>query len=126
MRCGVEVDSVDDALEWRGCLLAWPEGGRQQLSHLFSPRGNKGTHSVVWVRRRQRKVEADEGLVSRDELEGLPSRTHPLRDSIDLVVEDIAKPFGEDERKDEVLVLRGVPRTSNRARGVPDPLLQRL
>ena len=61
-----------------------------------------------------------------DELERLGARADFLGDAVQLIVENIAEPLGEDEREDVVLVLGGVLRAADRAGGVPDPGFERF
>lgn len=65
-------------------------------------------------------------MVVLDDLEGLGPRAELFGHAVQLIVEHVAEPFGEDEREDEILKLRGFLRPANAARGIPDPGLQRL
>jgi hypothetical protein len=72
------------------------------------------------------EVEADQLIVLLDKLHGLGARADLFGDAVELVVEDVAEPFGEDEWEDEVLELWGLLRPADTARGVPNPRLERL
>jgi hypothetical protein len=50
----------------------------------------------------------------------------PWRIALQLIVEDVAQAFGENQRENEVLELRCLLRTSDAAGGVPNPGLERL
>jgi hypothetical protein len=81
---------------------------------------------VFWVGRLKGQVEADEFLVVFDELECLGASANLLGDAVEFIVEHVAKPLGEDERKNEVLELWSVFGAANGASGVPDPGFQRF
>ena len=71
--------------------------------------------------RHEGEVEADELVVGLGELEGLLARTDLGGDAVQLVVEDVAQPLGEDQRQDVVLVFGSILGAANGAGGVPDP-----
>ena len=118
---GVEVDAVDDALEQRVGVGDGAEMGRELLADLVRERADDGPDRIVGVLRLQRQVEADELLVVLHQLERLGARADLLGDAVQLVVEHVAQALGEDEREDEVLVLRRVLRAADGTGGVPDP-----
>jgi len=51
---------------------------------------------------------------------------HPLGNAVDLIIENVAEPFGEDERKDELLVFRRVLGAADGTGSVPDPRFERF
>ena len=61
-----------------------------------------------------------------DESKGLGARTDLFGNSVQLVVEHIAEPLGEDQRQNILLVLRRIFCPANRTRRIPDPGFQRL
>ena len=82
--------------------------------------------AIVGILRLQRQEEADELLVVLDELERLGPRADFLGDAVQLVVEDIAQPLGEDQREDELLVFRRILRAADGTRRIPDPGFERF
>lgn len=59
--------------------------------------------------------------VGPGEPERLLSRTDFFCDAIEFVIKNDAKPLGEDQRQDEILVFRRVLGPADGARGIPDP-----
>jgi hypothetical protein len=61
-----------------------------------------------------------------DQLERLGPGADLLRDPIQLVIKDVAKPLRKDQRKNELLVLRRIFRTADRAGRILDPRFERF
>ena len=73
---------------------------------------NSGSPPPALRKRRQRQLH---------QLERLLARTHLGGDAVQLIVEHVAEPLGEDQRQDVVLVFRRVLGAADRAGGFPDP-----
>src|SRR5262249_21977322 len=97
---GVEVHPVDDAFERGVGPSDAVQVGRQALADLAGELADYGPDGFGGVRRLERQVEADELVVLLDEFERLGPRADLDGDAVQLVVEDVAKPLGEDERED--------------------------
>jgi len=102
----------------------------QPGGHLFTnPRGQLADDRpdrVFRVVRHEGEIETDQLVVHGHELEGFGPASDLLGDPVDLVIEDVTQPLGEDQGQDEILVLRGIRRPSDAARRIPDPTFQRL
>ncbi len=118
---GIEVDAVDDALQERVFLGDGPHVGGDAFADLVGELADDGPDRLLGIGRHERQVEADELVIGLGELEGLLARPDLGGDAVQLVIEDVAEALGEDEREDEVLVLRRVLRATDGAGGVPDP-----
>jgi len=118
---GVEIDAVDNAVKERILPGDGTHLGGDAFPDLVGELADDGPDGLLRIVRRQREVEADELVVGLGELEGLLPRADFPGDAVQLVVEDIAEPLGEDEREDVVLVFRCVLGSTDGASGVPDP-----
>ena len=98
--------------------------GREALADLAGELADDGPDRLIGVVGLEGQVEADELVVLLDELERLGARADLLGDAVQLVIEDVAEPLGEDQREDEVLELRRLLRAADAARGIPDPGFQ--
>ena len=84
---GVEVHTVDDALQERVFPGDGPHVGGDALTDLVGELADDGPDGLLGIVRQERKVEANELMVG-------------LGDAVDLVVKDIAEALGEDEREE--------------------------
>ena len=82
-----------------------------------------GSSGIV---RHQRQIEPDQFGVALDDLEGFLAGADLGGDAVQFIVEYVAKPLGEDQRQDEILVFRRVTGPADGAGRVPDPGFQRL
>src|SRR5262245_3258817 len=98
---------------------------RELLADLVRERPDKRPDRIFGILRLQRQEEANELLIVLHQLERLRPRANFLRYPIYLVVKDITKALGKNQRQDEFLVLRRILRPANRTRRVPDPRFQR-
>ena len=137
VRRSVEINPVDDPFE-EGILISdLAQIGRQLLPELFlvfvvrralriltgpDHRPNR----ALRIFRFQRQEETNQLFVVLDESKGLGARTDLFGNSVQLVVEHIAEPLGEDQRQNILLVLRRIFCPANRTRRIPDPGFQRL
>ena len=131
VRCCVEIDAVDDALQKRVLIGDCAKVRRQFLAEVLQiiltggPRAvfagsDYRPDRVVWIQRLKGQIKPDERLVVLYQLEGFRPRADFRCDSIQLVLKDVAQAFGEDQREDVVLELRRVLCAANGARCVPD------
>lgn len=118
---GVEVNTVDDALQERVFPGDGPHVGGDAFADLVGELADDGPDGLLGIVRDEGEVEADELRVTLCELEGPLARADLLGDAVHLVIEDVAEALGEDEGKDEVLVFRRVLGSADGAGGVPDP-----
>ena len=118
---GIEIDAVDDALQGRVFLGDGPHVSGHALADLVGEFPDDRPDRLLGIGGLQRQEEADELVIALGELERLFPRPDLGGDAVQLVIKDIAEALGEDEREDEVLVLRRVLRAADGAGGVPDP-----
>ena len=72
------------------------------------------------------RAAARSSVVGLGELPGFLARTDLGGDAVQLVVEDVAETFGEDQRKDVVLVFRCVLGPANGSRRCPRSRIRRI
>src|SRR2546425_10886814 len=112
------------ALRWR-----WASSRAYALKYLLQRRVRRGgflLNRLQFLHNLERQIEADEFLVVLHQLERLRARADFLRDSVEFVVEHIAKSLGENERKDELLVFGRILRAANGTSGIPNPGFERF
>ena len=123
---GVEVHAVDDAFKRGVGPGDVVQVARQAFANLTGQLADDGPDRHVGILRLQGQAEANKLVIPLDQLERFSARADFRGDAVELVVEDVAQPFGENQRQDEVLELRRLLRPADAASGVPNPGLERL
>ncbi|TQN50774.1 hypothetical protein DLNHIDIE_00629 [Acidithiobacillus thiooxidans ATCC 19377] len=123
---GVEIDTVDDALQKRVCPGDGAHVGGDAFADLVGELADDGPDGLLGIVRHEGEVKADEFVVGLGELESLLARANLGSDAVQFVIEDVAKAPGENEREDVVLVFRRVLGATDGTRGVPDPGFERF
>jgi hypothetical protein len=96
----VFVSLADDTLQRRVLLGDGPHVGGHALADLVGEHADDRPDRLFGIGGLQRQEEADELVVALRELERLFPLPDLGCDAVQLVIEDIAKALGEDERED--------------------------
>src|SRR5581483_6769300 len=121
MRRRIEIDTVNDSLERRVGLSNLPKIRSELLTDFVRQSADHRPDRLVRIRGLEREVETDELLIVAQQLKCLCTRTNLLGYAVNLIIKDVAETLREHERKDEVLVLRGVLCATDRAGSTPKP-----
>ena len=122
----VEVDAINDALQGLVFTSNGPHVGGYAFADLVRELANDRPDRLFGIVRHEGKIEADELVVSLDELEGLLPRADLCGNAVHFVIEDVAEALGEDERENIVLVFRRVFSPADGTGGIPYPGFERF
>jgi hypothetical protein len=122
---GIEVDAVDNALQARILFGDLAQVRGELFADLVRELTDDRPNGFLGIRRRQRKIKADELVVFVGELKGLFARANFARNAVQLVIVNVAEALGEDQREDEVLLFGRVSGAADRTGRLPDPGFER-
>ena len=123
---GIEVDTINEALQERVCLSDRSHVCGDALANFIRKLADKRPNGLFHIVRNEGEIKANKLMVRLDELKGLLARADFFRNTVYLVIKDIAKAFSENERKNVVLVFRRILGSANRAGCIPYSGFERL